>query len=227
MKKIYHIMMFLLISVVLSGCTSLKRFEPENLFSGMRPLDYLTDANYKSLMIEVIAVEGETPYYSDLDAITFAAMSLCKKPNGVQYEVNTSIPADSIPAQRWSDSDINNFTKKYALMHTSKDVLVLHLVYLKGVYYQDYLTTGAVTVSADTIAFFPDVYRSSNASSKTIILHEFGHCIGACNNGTPAITNHEDPSSPGHCLNPNCIMYFQSTTQAIYCSKCLQDLKGK
>lgn len=228
MKLLYGI----LLSLFVTACTSVssQRFEPDNLFSGMRPLHYLSDTLYDKMIIEVIQVEGAAPLPGDLDALLATAKKYCKKPQGITIITDSIIPRSEVTIQRWKNDDIFQMENKYAKYRTGGKTVVLHYLYVHGVYYDNWQQTAAVTIGPETVAFFYDLYgRYGSHESNIIACHEFGHILGLVNSGTPAIRDeHIDPNNKVHCRNIKCVMYFmsgfadQSTEYDDYCQEDLR-----
>jgi hypothetical protein len=198
------------------------RLSPGNFFSGMYPLDYLSAEKYRALNIEVISGFGYTPSTSDFDSLNIKIRQFCNKPSGVT--VTHNVPVSGLPSKLWTNSDLFELEGRQARLYSTSGTLVLHLLYVPGYYASSPKTTGAVTIGPRTIAFFPDLYAKI-ARSDIILIHEFGHVLGLCNNGTPMQTRHEDPDNNAHCDNPNCIMYYmQLPGQYDFDTNCQLDL---
>ncbi|MBA2563113.1 MAG: hypothetical protein H0V14_09415, partial [Chitinophagaceae bacterium] len=46
----------------------------------------------------------------------------------------------------------------------------------------------------------------------TLLKHEFGHLMGLVDQGSPMQTPHRDFTNGAHCINPECLMYYNIET---------------
>jgi hypothetical protein len=50
----------------------------------------------------------------------------------------------------------------------------------------------------------------ANFIEQATLVHEFGHAMGLVNNGVPLTSSHQDTQKGHHCINTNCVMYWQN-----------------
>ncbi len=51
---------------------------------------------------------------------------------------------------------------------------------------------------------------SKNGIEQGTIVHELGHALGLVNTGIPLKSGHQDVTNTGHCMNEECIMFWQN-----------------
>ena len=92
----------------------------------------------------------------------------------------------------------------------------------------------------ETLHSFSDSAFEPNRKvlESTVILHEFGHLLGLVNVGTPLVEEHQDIENGAHCINENCLMYYQAENASkigqfisgedipTLDANCLEDLKA-
>lgn len=222
-----NLCILVLLACLMLGCsnTSLKEFIPSNLLASTNPSDFLTDTTYKQVVIEVIQVEQAEPYTGDFDFLISHIKPLVKKPGGISYVIDKPIPLGEVASKTWTDDDALAFETKYAKLTSSADKLVVHLLFVHGVYYDSGETTNAAQIAPHTAVFFYDVYGRNAGQPPVIETHEFGHMLGLVNHGTPARYGHEDSDHSTHCSNIMCIMFWAaSSLQSDFCPSCKSDL---
>jgi hypothetical protein len=211
-------------ALLLAGCRSLERFEPENLFAGTRPGDYLSAREYSRLVIEVLPVEGVAAYGGvDLEAV---ARAQCNKPGGVSLVTREAIPRALAWPRKWTDAKLLALRDRWATQRTRGETVVLHVLFVPGGYEDGYTTTGGVVFTHDLICIFPDVGMAPRLAA-VVAIHEFGHILGLVNNGTPARSDHGDD---GHCKTPACVMFESSSAPGVttaFDAACLEDLRRR
>jgi len=202
MKFKYLLIVFSLVFLI--SCAFIDRIEEDELFTGNRPDFYLKDNYYKSISIEVISVQGQTPFTSSLDFLVERMNQYCHKPAGITYSF-TTVPMSAVgdlSKKSWDQSDLSKFRNKWKKTNTSGSNLVMYILSVPGGYHEDFDSVGGVSCDAYSFAIFNQV-RGSQAN---IMLHEAGHVVfGLVGNGTPTTSKHK--VNDGHCNNNQCIMY--------------------
>jgi len=75
------------------------------------------------------------------------------------------------------------------------------------------LSLGGIPVVAifkDVIALSGFTQVMNSFMEQAVLVHEFGHAAGLVNNGVPMVSAHEDLEHPRHCVNEDCVMYWEN-----------------
>ncbi len=98
--------------------------------------------------------------------------------------------------------------------------------------------TPVIAVFKDVIADSGFTHATNCFMEQAVLVHEFGHAVGLVNNGVPMASRHEDLLHPRHCINENCVMYWENDrdnlvffihriistdSQILFDSQCLRD----
>lgn len=189
--------------------------------TGVSARDFLSDATYTSLVVEVDHVQGQAPSSSALQLLQTRLQERCNKPGGIAIVVDDAIP---------SGGSVYSVAANQALEAQHRDqfasgaTAVLYFLYLDGQSDQD-TSSGRVLGWAhgpSSIGIFREsIEASANALATAeevegaVLVHEAGHVLGLVNNGTPMVSNHEDAAHRAHDVNDDCIMYWLIETSNI------------
>ena len=257
-------MIFALLIAVSSACgqsgTPASSLSPYD-----NPTIYFSTAN--SVSLEVAYEAGAEPYtgngLGEGQLWDFTQQNIAALFKGRGNPVKVTVPSDltqmtPIPAQSktsWSADEILNFGVNNRKNHGTAGAGQFYIVFLNG-YYNDgepnQNVIGARISGSSVIAIFkPVVTASAIAESMDVakyveqstLTHEMGHALGLVDLGIPLTTAHQDDAHPGHCTNPNCVMYYlnhegvtglgelvrgflASGNPVIFGSECLQDARS-
>ena len=219
--------------------------DPDTPVHVASPRDFLSADRYRSLVIQVVSVDGFAPQQTTLNNLSSFLIQRCNKPNGISF-VHTAISSPGVGA--YSNQQLADVEKRYRSIETHGNELTAFVYFADGEYAgntDDEKVLG-VTYDESSVAIFEKTVRDysggllqpTEASLETcILLHEFGHVLGLVNNGSPAQVAHEDGSHPRHCNNEDCLMYWlveNSDISSVIAGKgvpqldanCIADLKA-
>lgn len=162
-----------------------------------------------------------------------------------------------LPAQgksSWTLTDIMNLAKAHRTEISSTNHSYFWIVFLNGNFNDGAnVQSGTIGLSIQgttVLAIFKDVVKSTGNGEAAVVpkyveqstlVHEMGHALGLVNKGLPMIDPHEDSNHPGHCNDPDCVMYWlnegtsdmvafvramiqaASPSPVMYGAKCLKD----
>lgn len=184
-----------------------------NLSLGASANDLLSDAVYKSIIIEVAFAEGFEPSAAALEEIKGFLNDYTHKPGGISI-VKTQIELpDNGP---YSISDIRELEKKHRSIYNQGDQLAIYILFANGksdteennkvILGTAYRNTSIVLFEQTLRNMSKDAYISKSEITSTTLKHEFGHLFGLVDNGSPAQSEHMDPESKSHCNVDGCLM---------------------
>lgn len=190
--------------------------------TGSSSNDLLSDNRYKSMVIEMVYVEGFPPTSATISNVVTFLESRTFKPNGISVELRSIASPQSSPytvqnAINVEEANRNNY-------NTSDQIAV-------WVFFADFqsnsntdesVVLGTAYRNTSIIIFEGTVQGLSNSPSEpsrsvletTVLNHEFGHILGLTNLGAPLQSPHEDAENPKHCDVQSCLMYFATETGA-------------
>ena len=172
----------------------------------------LAASPYSLLKIEIQYMPGFAPDSASVTNLINFLNTYVNKPGGIQVVLQQI--AASGKAVLTID-EIVNIEKKNRTAFTEKNMLAVHILITDG----SFNTSSILATSywnTSFCVFGKTIEDNLNASgslenSKLLTMlfeHEFGHLIGLVNQGSPTQTSHSDPSNRGHCINPDCLMYY-------------------
>ena len=133
----------------------------------------------------------------------------------------------------WTLSDVREVEAKYRQSPPLSDdgTVSLYMLFVDGaeadenVMARAYSGTSMVVykdaisaVCMDQRRWIEDEEVAENFCSAMItasLVHEVGHLVGLVDVGTPMVGDHADAAHPGHCSNPDCIMYYSNVTERL------------
>lgn len=189
--------------------------------TGASARDFLSDATYRALVVEVDHVQGQAPSASALQLLQARLQERCNKPDGVTIVVDDAIP---------SAGGVYSVAANRALEAQHRDQVsggttaVIYVLYLDGQSDQD--TGGgrvlgwahgpsSIGIFRESIAASSNALATADEVEGAVLVHEAGHVLGLVNNGTPMVANHEDPAHRAHDVNDACIMHWLIETSNI------------
>ena len=190
--------------------------------TGSSSNDLLSDATFKSMVIEVVYVEGFEPttvainnFKSFLEARTY-------KPNGITVE-KRAIP--SLGKAIYSIEDISAIEDANRTKYNTDTQIAVWAFFANGKSDKDNgnsMVLGTAYRNTSFVVFEETIKNSSNSPFEpnrtlletTVINHEFGHILGLTNLGTPLQSEHEDVEHPKHCNAESCLMYWAAESSA-------------
>ncbi|RAJ13492.1 membrane metalloprotease [Olleya aquimaris] len=185
---------------------------------GVSANDLLSDATFKSLVVEVVYVEGFEPSQTAVNNFVSFLEDRVHKPNGITVE-KRSIPS---PGQStYSTQDIINIEEANRTLFNTNNQIAVWAFFADGESANN--TNNGVTLGTayrntsfviyqETIEDLTSgtITNTTPILETTVINHEFGHILGLTNLGSPLQSNHEDQDHPKHCNVDTCLMYWQA-----------------
>ncbi len=178
--------------------------------------DFLQDAEFENLIVEVDYMEGYEPTDDALNSLeSFLEERLNK--NSVTIMSPTSIPAGG--QDSYTASEVRDLEGDHRDEFSEENTIAAYLIILDGEYDQNNVL--GIAYYNTSMAFFGETIRNVSGDigqnprdivEATVMRHEFGHILGLVNNGVEMQQNHQDDEHGAHCDNDNCLMYYSVRT---------------
>ena len=196
--------------------------------TGSSANDLLSDAVFKSMIIELVYVEGFEPTPTAINNFVAFLNKRIYKPGGITVE-KRAIPS---PAKDvYSIEEIAQIERDERKHYNSENQIAVWAYFSDGKSDNDSQNSNTITLgtaywNTSFVIFEETIQGLSNSTFEpnrslletTVINHEFGHIFGLTNLGTPLQSNHEDSEHPKHCDVEDCLMYW-ATESAINITK--------
>ncbi|OIQ21907.1 membrane metalloprotease [Lacinutrix sp. MedPE-SW] len=187
---------------------------------GASSKDLLSDTQYKSLVIELIYVEGFEPTQQAVNNIVAFFNERTYKPNGITVQ-KRSIPSPGLSP--YTTNEVRTIEDNNRTIFNTEDQLAVWALYIDGLSASNsqnssvlgtaYRNTSFVIYEESIHNLSDDAFEPSRqALETTVTLHEIGHIFGLTNLGAPLQSNHEDEAHPKHCDETNCLMFWKTET---------------
>lgn len=190
---------------------------------GSSARDFLSDADFNALIIEVDWVENFKPSRAGLDSLKVFLEERLHKPAGIEIMYDESIPSPGL--EEYEVEDIRNLEARYRDLEANNRTLAVYMVALDaassdanvlGVAYNN---TSFALFQRDVLIHSGKAFQpSQDIVEGAVMRHEFGHLMGLVNNGTPMIgdqdgvEDHHDEENGAHCTVEESLMHFQIRT---------------
>ncbi|MBP0904406.1 membrane metalloprotease [Mariniflexile gromovii] len=184
--------------------------------TGSSSNDLLSDNIFKSMIIELVYVEGFEPSQNSINNFLNFLNARTFKPNGITVEKRAIASPGNAPYSNQEIIDIEDANRtKY---NTNNQIAVWA-----------FFADGESASNTDTNIVLGTAYRNTsfviyeatiqdlsnspfepnrNVLETTVITHEFGHILGLTNLGAAMVDNHEDTEHAKHCNVESCLMYW-------------------
>lgn len=215
--------------------------------TGSSSNDLLSDTKFKSMVIELVYVDGFEPSATAITNFVSFITARTYKPNGISV-VKRSIPSPG--KATFTVTEISEIEKANRTKYNTADQIAVWVLFVDGKSSVDTSTSvilGESYWNTSFVIFEQTVQGLSNSPLEpnrslmetTVITHEFAHILGLTNLGAPMQTNHEDAAHPKHCNVSTCLMYWASESGKSFSNlgsgatapqldaQCLADLKAK
>ncbi len=117
----------------------------------------------------------------------------------------------------YSPQDIVSIAAEHRQLFDTPTSRAFYVIFLDGYYavdgVRDEQVIGVSVGNTGIIAMFKPVYDNQTGASiveQTTLVHEFGHAVGLVDKGIPLTSEHLDSANGPHCLNPDCVMFWQN-----------------
>jgi hypothetical protein len=228
---------FLLFSLLFLGNCKKESVEGnyDNRILGASAKDILRASHYSALQIEIQYMPGYEPDDASINNLVAFLNSRVNKPGGI-HVIKEQIPAGSL--QVTSLYNVVSLERSWRTYFTSGNTISVYIL-ITNSYYSgaDILATAYWNTAFCIFGKSVDDYSGQAGRSvlmTTLLEHEFGHLLGLVDQGTPMLTEHRDYANGSHCINPDCLMYYNveaGITDALtqvpsLDENCLADLKA-
>lgn len=208
---------------------------------GFSAKDFLRNANYNSLRIEIQYMPGLKPEPLAIDILSSMLRERLNKPSGIFFEFKEINPTLQTI---FSEDDISDLESLNRTAYANGDQFCAYILVIDGSYMDGntlalaYHNT-SLSVFGDQLQYFSGGF-AENAKAKVLavlLMHEFGHLFGLVDMGSKMVIGHADQENSNHCNNSNCLMHHTYTTNTRYTvsefdelpsfdSNCLNDLRA-
>lgn len=189
--------------------------------TGSSSNDLLSANIYKSLVIEMVYVEGFAPTQSAIDNIVAFLEARTFKPNGISVNLR-SIPSPQ--SSSYSIQDAIEVEEDNRTNYNTSDQIAIWIFlanFQSPSNTNNSVVLGTAYRNTSMIIYENTIQGLSNAPNEpsrsvletTVINHELGHLLGLTNLGAPLQSPHEDSANPKHCNVQTCLMYFEAETE--------------
>jgi hypothetical protein len=188
--------------------------------TGSSSNDLLSDKKFKSMILEVVYVEGFEPSATAINNFVYFLGARTYKPNGITV-IKRAIPSPG--KATFSVEEIVAIEDANRTKYNTSDQIAVWVLFIDGksvidtstsvIIGESYRNTSFV-IFEKTVQGLSDSPLEPNRSllETTVITHEFGHILGLTNLGAIMQSNHEDTAHPKHCNVASCLMYWSSET---------------
>jgi len=186
--------------------------------TGSSSHDLLSDDTFKSMVIELVYVQGYEPSATAISNFTSFLNARINKPGGITV-VKRAIASPG--KATFTVQEIVSIEDANRTKYNTANQIAVWALFIDGASASDsgnsyvlgtaYRNTSFV-IYEKTIQSLSDSPFEPNRSlfETTIITHEFGHILGLTNLGAPLQSNHEDTAHEKHCNVESCLMYWSA-----------------
>jgi hypothetical protein len=193
-----------------------------NSSAGDFALDFLTEAAFDQVFVEVDHIEGHAPDPAALEGLRAMIEQRCHKSGGIEILVDDVIPDQGGPIWTVPDGEAMEIAWRDRYHDPETGVAVLYVLYLDGNASRDgdNTTTLGYAYHGSSVVLFDesiDTVRGalpllSGNPERTVLRHELGHILGLVNNGVRMTEDHQDRPYGNHDINDECLMYWAVET---------------
>lgn len=190
--------------------------------TGSSANDLLSSNTFKSMVIELVYVEGFEPAQTTINNFVSFLKNRTFKPNGITVE-KRSIPS---PGQdTFTLEEIADIEREERQNYNTDDKIAIWALFIDGKSNTDEgksVVLGTAYWNTSFVIYEETIQNLSNSPLEpnrsiletTVVTHEFGHILGLTNLGSPLQSEHEDEEHPKHCDVESCLMYWSAETGA-------------
>jgi hypothetical protein len=186
--------------------------------TGSSSHDLLSDDIFKSMVIELVYVQGYEPSATAISNFTSFLNARTNKPGGITV-VKRAIASPG--KATFTNQEIVAIEDANRTKYNTANQIAVWALFIDGASASNsgnsfvlgtaYRNTSFV-IYQKTIQSLSDSPFEPNRSlfETTTITHEFGHILGLTNLGAPLQSNHEDTAHEKHCNVESCLMYWSA-----------------
>ncbi|MBP2832206.1 hypothetical protein J8281_08390 [Aquimarina sp. U1-2] len=189
------------------------------LGSGGTPNDLLSDTTFKSLTIEIVAVEGFEPTSIAIENFRTFLEDRLNKPDGITINLRTVPSSNTAP---FTIEEIREIEKNTRTLFNEGDDIAVYVYFADGSNENDsgeQVTLGSAYKNTSMVIYEGTLRRFSRSGPRAPSLstietatlhHEFSHLLGLVDLGTPQQSPHESINDQNegnnHCNVSGCLM---------------------
>ena len=184
--------------------------------------DLLSSTSFKSLIIELVYVEGFEPTATTVSNFVSFLQNRLNKPNGIIVEKRAIAPPGK---EVYTIQDIVDIEMEQRQNYNTNNQIAVWALFADGKSSQDsnnHLVLGTAYWNTSFVIYQETIQDLSNSPFEpsrslvetTVINHEFGHILGLTNLGSSMQDDHEDEAHPKHCHVESCLMYWSTESSA-------------
>ncbi len=189
--------------------------------TGSSANDILSDDTFKSMVIELVYVEGYEPTQTAINNFVSFLTNRIYKPSGITV-LKRAIA--KLGQETYSIEDIAEIEREEREIYNTNSKIAIWAYFTDGKSDKDTaenVVLGTAYWNTSFVIYEETIRDLSNSSlepsrsllESTVINHEFGHILGLTNLGTPMQTEHEDTEHEHHCNVESCLMYWATESK--------------
>lgn len=186
--------------------------------TGSSSNDLLSGNTYKSMVIELVYVQGFEPSATAVNNLTIFLNARTNKPGGITV-VKRSIASPG--KATFTNQEIIAIEDANRTKYNTANQIAVWALFIDGASASDsgnsyvlgtaYRNTSFVIYEKTIQSLSDSPFEPSRSLFETtIITHEFGHILGLTNLGAPLQSSHEDAAHEKHCNVKSCLMYWSA-----------------
>lgn len=225
MKKIVGVILFLGLLISCSqeetnGAMSSNGFtvSSNQKVTGSSANDLLSDATFKSMVVEIVYVQGFEPTATAVNDFVSFLTARTNKSQGITV-VKRAIASPG--KTTYSVQDITAIEDANRTKYNTANQIAVWVFFVDGASSSDSgnsFVIGTAYRNTSIVIYEKTVQSLTNSPLKpnrslvesTVVSHEFGHILGLTNLGTKMQVDHEDKAHPKHCIEQTCLMFWQA-----------------
>ncbi|UQD57132.1 membrane metalloprotease [Flavobacterium sp. K5-23] len=188
--------------------------------TGSSSYDLLSDDTFKSMVVEVVYVQGYEPSTAAINNFVSFLNERVNKSQGISI-LKRAIPSSG--KATFTNEEIIAIEDANRTKYNTSNQIAVWVLFVDGESASN-TSSGSVLGTAyrntsfviyeKTIQSLSDspLKPSRSLVETTVITHEFGHILGLTNLGAKLQSNHEDGSHAKHCNVESCLMYWSAET---------------
>ena len=189
--------------------------------TGSSSHDLLSDDTYKSIIVEVVFVQGFEPTTAAVNNFVTFLNEIVKKPQGITV-VKRAIASPG--KATFTNEEIVKIEDDNRIKYNTSNQIAVWAFFADGESASntsDGVVLGTAYRNTSFVIYEKTIQRLSGGSpfqptrsllETTVITHEFGHILGLTNLGAKLQSDHEDTEHAKHCKVESCLMYWSAET---------------